>query len=98
MVGWSWWRRARDLRFRCELTPRRQQLSIKGDVEHMLVGGESLHVAMEAEEVVLWSSDDVAGCFHVFSLPHPRHRWMVQSKPMFVEDPRLGSPTVVVVS
>ena len=60
----------------------RQQLSIKGDIDQMPVGGEWLHVALEADGMLLWSSDDIAGCFHVFSLPLAWRRWMILSKPI----------------
>ena len=33
-------------------------------------------------DMILWSSDDISGCFHVFSLPVPWRRWMILDKPM----------------
>ena len=43
----------------------KQQPAIKGDIEQMPVGGEWLHTALETDEIVLWSSGDFQGCFHV---------------------------------
>ena len=62
----------------------KQQTAIKGDIEHMPVGGEWLHIALESDEIVLRSSDDIQGCFHVFSLPPAWRRWMILSKPIRV--------------
>ena len=31
----------------------------------MPVGGEWLHIALQSDEIVRWSSDDIQGCFHV---------------------------------
>ena len=39
----------------------KQQTAIKGDIEQMPVGGEWLHIALETNEIVLWSSDDIQG-------------------------------------
>ena len=69
----------------------KQQTAIKGDIEQM-PGGEWLHIALETDEIVLWSSDDIQGCFHVFSLPPSWRRWMILSKPIRVATP--GSPRV----
>ena len=41
----------------------KQQTAIKGDIEQMPVGGKWLHIALETDEIVLWSSDDIQGCF-----------------------------------
>ena len=54
----------------------KQQTAIKGDIEKMPVGGEWIHIALETDEVVFWSSDDIQGCFHVFSLPSAWRRWI----------------------
>ena len=53
----------------------------------MPVGGEWLHIALQSDEIVLWSSDDIQGCFHVFSLPPAWRRWMILSKPIRVAMP-----------
>ena len=53
----------------------------------MPVGGECLHIALESDEIVLWSSDDFQGCFHVFSLPPEWRKWMILSKPIRVAMP-----------
>ena len=65
----------------------KQQTAIKGDIEQMPVGGEWLHIAPESDEIVFWSSDDIQGCFHVFSLPPAWRRWMILSKPIRVAMP-----------
>ena len=65
----------------------KQQTAIKGDIEQTPVGGEWLHIALETDEIVLWSSDDIQGCFHVFSLPPAWRRWMILSKPIRVAMP-----------
>ena len=65
----------------------KQQTAIKGDVEQMPMGGEWLHIALQSDEIVLWSSDDIQGCFHVFSLPPAWRRWMILSKPIRVAMP-----------
>ena len=51
------------------------------------VGGEWLHIALQSDEIVLWSSDDIQGCFHVFSLPPAWRRWMIFFKPIRVAMP-----------
>ena len=71
----------------------KQQIAIIGDIEQMPVGGEWLHIALETDEIVLWSSDDIQGCFHVFSLPPAWRRWMILSKPIRVATP--ASPRVL---
>ena len=63
------------------------QPAIKGDIEQMPVGGEWLHIALQSDEIVLWSSDDIQGCTHVFSLPPAWRRWMILSKPVRVAMP-----------
>ena len=68
----------------------KQQTAIKGDIEQMPVGGEWLHIALETDEIVLWSSDDIQGCFHVFSLPPSWRRWMILSKPIRVATPGIS--------
>ena len=65
----------------------KQQTAIKGDIEQMPVGGEWLHIALQSDEIVLWSSDDIHGCFHVFSLPPAWRRWMILSQPIRVAMP-----------
>ena len=65
----------------------KQQIAIKGDTEQMPVGGEWLHIALQSDETVLWSSDDIQGCFHVFSLPPAWRRWLILSKPIRVALP-----------
>ena len=40
------------------------------------MGGEWLHIALETDEIVLWSSDDIQSCFHMFSLPPAWRRWI----------------------
>ena len=35
----------------------KQQTAIKGDIEQMPVGDEWLHIALETDEIVLWSSE-----------------------------------------
>ena len=60
----------------------KQQTAIKGDIEQMPVGSEWLHIALQTDEIVLWSSDDIQGYFHVFSLPPEWRRWMILSKPI----------------
>ena len=62
----------------------KQQTAIKGDIEQMPVGGEWLHIALQSDEIVLWSSDDIQGCFHVFSQPPAWRRWMILPKPIRV--------------
>ena len=47
------------------------QRPILGDLEKMPVGGEWLYVCLGENDMILWSSDDISGCFHVFSLPRP---------------------------
>ena len=75
----------RVLRLIVNAIPRnKQQIAIKGDIERMPVGGEWLHIALQSDEIVLWSSDDIQGCFHVFSLPPAWRRWMILSKPIRV--------------
>ena len=69
----------------------KQQTAIKGDIEQMPVGGEWLHIALEADEIVLWSSDDIQRCFHVFSLPPAWRRWMILSKPIRAAMPAGGA-------
>ena len=56
-------------------------------VEQMPVGGEWLHSALQSDEIVFWSSDDIHGCFHIFSLPPAWRRWMILSKPIRVALP-----------
>ena len=58
----------------------KQQSAIKGDIEQIPLGGEWLHIALQSDEIVLWSSDDIQGCFHVFSLPPAWRRWTILSK------------------
>ena len=65
------------------------QRPILGDVEKMPVGGEWLYVCLGENDMILWSSDDISGCFHVFSLPVPWRRWMILSKP--IRQPVRGS-------
>ena len=69
----------------------KQQTAIKGDIEQMPVGSEWLHIALETDEIVFWSSHDVQGCFHVFSLPPAWRRWMILSKPIRVAMPARGA-------
>ena len=69
----------------------KQQTAIKGDIEQMPVGSEWLHIALETDEIVLWSSDDIQGCFHVFSLPPAWRKWMILSKPIPVAMPAGGA-------
>ena len=38
-------------------------IPINKHIEQMPVGGEWLHIALETGEIVLWSSDDIQGCF-----------------------------------
>ena len=63
----------------------------KHHIEQMPVEGEWLHNALETDEIVLWSSDDIQGCFHVFSLPLAWRRWMILSKPIRVAMPAGGA-------
>ena len=65
----------------------KQQIAIKGYIEQMPAGSEWLHIALQSDEIVLWSSDDIQGCFHVFSLPPAWRRWMILSKPIRVALP-----------
>ena len=65
----------------------KQQTAIKG----MPVEGEWLHIALETDEIVLWSSDDIQGCFHFFSLPPAWRNWMILSKPIPVAMPAGGT-------
>ena len=58
------------------------QRPILGDEEKMPVGDEWLYVCLGENEMILWSSDDIFGCFHVFSVPVPWRRWMILSKPI----------------
>ena len=44
----------------------RQQTAIKGDIEQMPVGGEWLHIALQSDEIVFWSSDDIRVAFTSF--------------------------------
>ena len=69
----------------------KQQTVIKGDIEQMPVGGEWLHIALETYEIVLWSSDDIQGCFHVLSQPPAWRRWMILSKPIRLAMPAGGA-------
>ena len=69
----------------------KQPTAIKGDIEQVPVGSEWLHIAPETDEIVLWSSDDIQGCFHVFSLPPSWRKWMILSKPIRVAMPAGGA-------
>ena len=69
----------------------KQQTSIKGDTEQTPVGSEWLHIALETDVIVLWSSDDIQECFHVSSLPPAWRRWMILSKPIRVAMPAGGA-------
>ena len=52
----------------------------------MPVDGEWLHVAMETDAIILWSFDDISGCFHVFALQTAWRPWMICSKPNETQD------------
>ena len=58
------------------------QRPILGDEEKMPEGDEWLYVCLGENEMILWSSGDIFGCFHVFSVPVPWRRWMILSKPI----------------
>ena len=66
------------------------QLPIDGDIEIMPVGGEWLVATLGPRETMLWSSEDIKGCFHIFKLPEVWRPWMALSKP--VAGPVLGRP------
>ena len=48
----------------------------------MPIGGEWHHIALQEGELLLWSSEDIKGCFHIFKFPLAWQRWMVLSKPI----------------
>ena len=58
------------------------QWPIHGDIQKMPIGGEWRHIALQEGELLLWSSEDIKGCFHIFKLPLAWQRWMVLSKPI----------------
>ncbi|CAK0897904.1 unnamed protein product, partial [Prorocentrum cordatum] len=73
----------RVLRLIINMVPsNRVQRAIDGDIGLLPVGGEH-HVTLLADgETLLWSSDDIKGCFHVFRLPSCWRPWMALSAPV----------------
>ena len=69
------------------LIPRnQQQIASKGDIDQMPVLGEWSHKAMDKKDIILWSSDDISGCFHVFSRLPAWRQWVITSKPIEMDD------------
>ncbi|CAK0810274.1 unnamed protein product, partial [Prorocentrum cordatum] len=60
----------------------RVQRPIDGDIAMLPVGGEHHVVILGDGEVLLWSSDDIKGCFHVFRPPEVWRPWMALSAPV----------------
>ena len=54
----------------------------------MPIGGEWRHIVLQEGELLLWSSEDITGCFHIFMFPLAWQRWMLLSRP--IRPPALG--------
>ena len=60
----------------------RAQRPIDGDIGLLPVGGEHHVTILQDGETLMWSGDDIKGCFHVFRLPPCWRPWMALSAPV----------------
>ncbi|CAK0841817.1 unnamed protein product, partial [Prorocentrum cordatum] len=73
----------RVLRLIINMVPsNRVQVPILGDIKLLPVGGEHHVTVIEDGELLVWSSEDIKGCFHVFKLPACWRPWMALSRPV----------------